>query len=356
VYFNSALSKKLLGNNYGMIFRELNKMEIIETRDTGQRYMGYPVYKYRLSEYYRGQEMQWLDLEDIKLKRKIKSYYDTHTAHLQWLKKSLNSLTIDKIGATLFINCRYTKGTEQYRRRELAIEMIANNPLAILTDNNSSGRVFTSYSCIPRDIRTFCRVNGKPLESMDLSCSQLYHFLPMVNEYVKHHGLETENIYGEGINYNDVEFFTEIVCGTQDSYSFFMSNSGYEGCRNDFKDTFFSNVWYCSNHKTVISPIRQYFDATFPTITKALDFSKSNIFQPYEEPQDRFKNFPIYLQAIERLNVVDNLTRGLIRDYPNSTFIPVHDGIDFSNGMKDITLERTSNLYKTKYGLLPRIK
>jgi len=359
ICLNAQILKQLLGNKYKTLLTDLVTDEIIEINHSylaGERSKGF-----RLTERYRT-GFKNIPMTESKLNRKIHVFGDTLQAmerkELKWLEPSLSKLEFDYNGAIQYLNANYSQyeyspetcqveKNDKYFSRLDAINKFNENPSRLLTNNNLSKRVFTTVAMLPRDIRHFVTIAGHKAVNVDVSNSQPFHFLPFLNDYC----LKYSN---EGIK-PDVKKFNTLVLNNK-LYSEVINDLGYTGDKVSFKVDFFKHIFY-SNHRAYYKHYaRDYFMTEFPTVYKAINYNKEHLNGHYTKPNERFKNFPIALQIEERKNVVDNIVKALVSQYPNECFIPIHDSIFCAEHNANLVSEQMKQVFVNQYGNYPAIK
>ncbi len=249
---HSILNHNLFGGNYRKIIRELILRGVIERKKIGNASFDYKksneISGYRLTEKYRYQYLQWIEIKDLKLKKKIKVYQQTQSARVSMFESSLRKLEFDYDRALKYVNKEYQHGTNQHKRRINIIEAIRKDKLYCLTDNNKPERVYSTFTILPKDLRQFYK---NDLVQLDISSSQLFHFIPDLLDYKeKYINPETTltDKYGNEITGNDTDLFIELVTnGT--FFTTVMNAIGFTGTKRDFKTKFFAEYWYCNSKK-----------------------------------------------------------------------------------------------------------
>lgn len=357
VNLNSVILKAYIGVKYTELIRELVKQGIIET--DGLAIQGYKSKGYRLTERYRGARVKWIELTDQKLKARLKVFLDTSRimSELEWLQKPLKDLSMDDKRATEFINDTYSGEVNKYNSRDIAIHNTKENPLNPFLQDNKGGRVYTSLSLMPKDLRPFCSVKGEPLVSIDISCSQPYHFIALAKTFTRENvnpEYTYTNVYGEEAE-NDLELYEYLACNNE-LYDYFIERMNFTGTKREFKDLFFAQVWYCDNPKNYHNEMQMFMDSEFPTISKALKHYKKNTQGFYTDSGDKFKNFPILLQHIEKNNVVDKIAKSLITNNPAIFIATIHDAIITTQGNESKVLNEMNKVFYNQYQNTPTIK
>lgn len=356
IKLDAVILKKLCGNKYREMLNELHSQGLIVCRDTGTTLQKRnrkgnliksenKVFEYSLSDLTRKQGLKQHTLTDNKLKGKLSVYRDTYISNLSWLKPSLDKIVIDRTRAIDFVYRNYAftppeKLNEKREKRIRYIDKIANNP-ANLLKQDKAGRVYSNVVCMAKDIRQFITVNGKELISIDISCSQLFHFIPLLLDYSGRQGIAP-----------DVKLFNDLVLQSR-IYEYLIEACNFKGSRGAFKDKFFSNIWYCSNEQPIKSPVRTAFKELFPTVWRAIRHYKENL-TGYS--LDTFKNFPIHLQKLESENIIDGILKDLTTSYPDKVFIPIHDCIMTTPENEKLVFETMQNYFSNKYGMIPTMK
>lgn len=355
---HSILNTDLFGGNYRKVIRELLLRGIIEKRIAGYASFNYgrtnEVMSYRLTEKYRYKYLQWIEVKDLKLKKKLQVYRQTLSARESMFINSLNKLEFDFDRAIQYVNSNYEYNSNQHKRRIALIKHLRNDKLFCLTDNNKPQRLYTSFSIMPKDLRQFFK---NDLQQFDLSSSQLYHFIPDLIKYrdrtVNGNHTQTDKYHNE-ITGGDVEIFIELI-SSGEFFNYAMKSMNFKGTKREFKNKFFAEFWYCDlNH--MVSPLRNFLECNFPTVSNAIKYYKQSLTFPYEKKAERFKNFPIRMQILERENIVDDICSKLIKENPEMVIIPNQDAIYCDSKHGDYVYNLMMNTLTEKINHKPYIK
>lgn len=355
---HSVLNTDLFGGNYKKVIRELVLRGVIEKRVTGYASFDYgksnEVTGYRLTEKYRNKYLKWIEIEDLKLKKKLMVYRQTLSARESMFVNSLNKLEFDFDGAIQYVNKKYRHGTNPHKRRIALIEHLRQDKLFCLTDGNKPQRLYTSFSIMPKDLRQFFT---NDLCQLDVSSCQIYHFIPDLIKYrdknISESYTKTDK-FGNEITGNDVELFIELVSnGTFFEYA--MKSINFTGTKREFKNKFFKEYWYCDN-SVMVSKLKNFLDCTFPTVSEAISYYKKSLRFPYDNKEERFKNFPIRMQILERENIVDDICGKLIKENPEMIVLSNQDAIYCESKHGDYVYNLMLNSLTEKINYKPYIK
>lgn len=342
------LKTDLFGFNYKKVINELAIKGIIEKKISGKKFK-HNITAYRLAERYRNSKFKWVEIKDLKLKRKLKVFQQTNEAKLDYLIPSLSRLNIDATGCYDYLNSKYDPIANRYKARVHAIHNLINDPTAI-TDDNKPKRVYNRLGMLPKDLRQFVTIHNEKLWQLDISSSQLFHFIPLLDDFLRSDFVNTD-IYGNETDTTDIEHFRSLVIGNQ-FYTYVMQGINYKGTKNDFKHKKFFKFWYGS--KPSNNRMTRFLMSEFPTITKAIQFYKNNLTGYYSGSQN-YKNFPIALQIAERENVVDVISKELYNENPEMTIIPNQDAIYTTEQSKEIVYNKMISTFTNKYAISPNI-
>jgi len=169
--------------------------------------------------------------------------------------KTINELNIDLNKAEVF--AKECTG-ERLLRTVREISIIHNNEKLIVAQDNKTGRIFTSFNLMKKELREFCSYKGESLKSLDLKSSQPYFLASL---------LLKENPYNK-----EVKKFYELVT-EGDLYEWLEEKWGgfeyrsKEETRNFVKKLFFAYL-YKKNQGTNCA--QMVFQDNFPEVYKII--------------------------------------------------------------------------------------
>ncbi len=146
------------------------------------------------------------------------------------------------------------------------------------------GRVFNALSGLKRELRPLLRLDGKPVASVDLSCSQPALLALCILEYMDHRGRHTYAATGsrggkgrKTYSYvvpcslsvcdppEDVVWFKRLVCEDGfDLYEHLAEKTGKS--RDEVKQRVLADVFAPKRHYP--SPVRDAFESDFPSVAR----------------------------------------------------------------------------------------
>lgn len=213
---------------------------------------------YRLTERYRNDEVVQVSYADLLLQEKAASReaildeFDT-AIDTEGYKESrlwLQALVIDKTSAESHIESHWKLGKSDYNFRREAVRRIDEKMFWFWTGRKSK-RAYHNLTNLPRDLRQFLSIDGKPLCQVDIACSQVV-FLHLI---LKEAGAIPEH---------------EI----QDMEALLISNTFYEAIappgvpRDRAKDRFYKEVLFAKRART--TKLTRIFDERFPSYSREI--------------------------------------------------------------------------------------
>jgi len=167
--------------------------------------------------------------------------------------KTLNKLTFDYHGAMNWLlsldkNVHFTKidGTLNINKFNCYYRMIqnVNDKKWIVVEDEKTGRIFTTFNLIKRELREFCYLEGEKLVSSDLKSSQPYFLASyLLNKYNDNKNVQ---LFFNTITTSDIyTYFLDRYVELNGSNSYedynttkFINETKYITCRNDVKPQF----------------------------------------------------------------------------------------------------------------------
>lgn len=204
VPLSALVLKDILGNGYKELTTWMIRAGIIEIDD--HYIVGERAKLYKLSSHYNTGKFKWVSCTSTSFKRKqYHSIYKKHTSKFVYetrligvLEKHFNSLTIDKEAAyqlvdEIYLNERKVILSGDKKSREIHLVKLRLrchsyrssidrvNEKAILKQDRFGHRLHTPITGLKKEFRQFVRYNGQRLVEIDLSNSQLFFILPLLD-------------------------------------------------------------------------------------------------------------------------------------------------------------------------------
>ena len=276
--------------------------------------------------------------------------------------KFLKPLTIDE-GYHQFIESRCDLSLDQYNNMMASATRIENNDIFFIVDD-TSGRFHSNVTNMAKPIRSYLRINGKPLVNLDIKNSQPYLSILLLTNPAKVSGLAKDPDFAamlENLKVSkskDVKKYISLV-KSGELYEFLMSEFSKAGVvltRQDTKQQVL-RILFAKNRKPnneVNRKAREIFITNFPTVHKI--FSKVRG-RARGDRYENYKRFAILLQSIEAHLILDVIVKRIRKEHPGSTVITIHDsimtGIDNRDveAIKEIMIEELTRFV----GYAPRI-
>jgi len=236
---------------------------------------------------------------------------------------TIKSLEIDMNKAISFAK---QFSNEKFLRVVRDIITIHNKENIIVTEDERTGRIFTSFNLMKKELREFCLYQGEPLDSLDLKSSQPY--------------LLSSLLLQEYPNNKEVQRFYELVTDS-DLYDWLIENWGftdifsYDESRTLAKKLFF-NYLYKKNQGT--NSAQQLISKEFPEVYELIKIKKST------------EEIWLSLQKLEASIFIP-----VCNEFVENGCLSVHDSLYFPKEFRgDIERALRENFHKfklTKYSL-----
>ena len=274
-----------------------------------------------------------------------------HTGVYAQIQQYLPSITIDADAARLFAYEAYInqmpirskkKGhklvldrfvdVQIYSHWLTVIDEIESGNYNLKVDHLKTGRVFTVISNMPRELRQFIRINGKPLVELDIAnCQPLVFCIHLLKAY------------GADVPADVAEYIR--LCSTGTFYKEVMKLVVAEGevvSADTFKPEFFGKVFFSTENKAY--KWRKRFADAFPNVSEAISQVKVN----------NYKELSIMLSNQESEIIIKNITARLYREGVTE-FTSIHDSLLCTADCVDECYNVILEEFK-KYGLSAHIK
>jgi len=230
--------------------------------------------------------------------------------------------TIDINGALQWIDNKYytersisINQKRSYTRMALAIE----DKHIFATKGERSGRIFTSYNTLKRELRDFCYIDGQKLISIDLKSAQPY----FISQRIKKDLPNAKDFYNT-ITKDDIYLFFLKQWNIDNPQGYYREynidqkrmEDIYLNTRDDIKPEFLKILFKIKGRK---SPIEDTFAKEFPT--------------EYRYIQDHKEDLAISLQREE-----SDIFIPVATSYADKGCLSIHDSLAFKRELlQDIT-------------------
>lgn len=213
--------------------------------------------------------------------------------------KAISKLNIDIDKARTFLS---TVSNDKYVRYHDQISTIVNNDFIVSVQSENTGRTYTSFNLMKRELREFCTLNGESLDSLDLKSSQPYLVASI---------LLKKNPYNREV----LAFYNLVV--NSDIYDWVIDklNITSDDSRTDAKKLFFSYL-YKKNQGT--TPVQNIMMKQYPEVYELIKDMKRK--------EDLWQTMQT-LEADIFIKVAD--------DFNKSNVLSVHDALYFPVSMKE---------------------
>lgn len=220
----------------------------------------------------------------------------------------------------------------------MSIDLIKAGIYSLRVEFNDSGRVYSAISSFPRLLRSYLRLNGKPLIELDCANSQPLLFAVYLRQYYK-------------VLTDDMLLWIKL-CEDGELYNYLMQLLSNNDCnvpdnKKEFKVKFFANLFYSTeskNHK-----YRTVFAQYFPNVAAAI--TKAKKVQPGKggKPELLTKQLSLLESEIMIKGVAQRLYDNKIND-----FVTLHDCILTTDNNVNEVYNVIKEEYE-KYGVSPKL-
>jgi len=222
----------------------------------------------------------------------------------QWLLDNLKNKLITK---------------NQYHIHQRVILSLDDKTGLFVVEDEKTGRVFTNFSCMKKELRKFCTIDNEHLNSYDLKSAQPYL---LISELIKQY------------NYQDLHELYNIITN-KDLYLYFISKSDKRLSRDESKIEFMRYL-YKDNRGSV--PFEIIIKKEFPNVYMIIRDFKNKL-------KKSNSNLALYLQRKESdifvMSMCNNISKGVLT---------VHDSVYFKNSLEqEIKNNLKQNLNNNQY-------
>jgi hypothetical protein len=276
--------------------------------------------------------------------------------------KFLKLLTIDE-GYHQFIESSSDLSIDQYNNMIASATRIINKDIFYIVDD-TSGRFHSNITNMAKPIRSYLRIDGKPLVNLDIKNSQPYLSTILLTNPSKISWMAKNPEFAATLEQlkvsrsKDIKKYISLVVNGE-LYEYLMqgfSKIGLELNRDETKRQIL-RILFAKNRMPkdeVNRKARQVFINNFPTVHKI--FSKVRGHAKGDHFQDS-KRFSILLQTIEAHLILDVVLKRISKELPRTIVMTIHDSImtgaetDNIEALKHIILEEFTRFV----GYPPRI-
>jgi len=248
-------------------------------------------------------------LAQYKILKSERFQIDVENAAL-WLVESLKNRTISK--NSFQVNMR-------------VVLSLDNKDGIYVKQDDKTGRVFTNFTCMKKELRQFCTIDNSPLQSLDLKSAQ--------PTFLAHHLLELYPLN------NDVKRFFEVITQSDiynhlDKYMFhketyveFMPDELRDNSKIEFMRWLFSDTRGMTEYDKAIQK-------EFPDVWKFVQ-EKKKIYKK------QGSNYAVELQKIEAKVFIEGTSESI-----SEGILTVHDSVYFKQGLEGRVEGLLSNALK----------
>ena len=326
---NAKRLRQILGTRFARPATELLiEMGIIETNRhylVGERSRGY-----RFSEPYRNAKFRLVkQIPNYRISAILQECMDgdlTLEAH-KFLFENQKRVTIDD-GVAVFLEQFQAESERQRDYYERSAEDIRDKEWRFASDKKT-GRVFNNITSLPKQLRQFLRLDGKPLVEIDVANCQPLLLLGLYNDADKERE-EFRRVVENGNFYETIDVLLEKPYGTER--------------RSELKDKIFTQVFFDRVWPTS-SKLCQAFQKRFPVLYERMVALKAA----------DHRRLALRLQSDEARIVISKVVTGIA----SSTRIPIltiHDSVLTKAEHVAEVKERLEAAFKEQLGVKPTLK
>lgn len=233
-----------------------------------------------------------------------------------------------------YINSTYSADTEQYNKVMASATRIVNGDFFYSVDNTSR-RFHSNLTNLPKGLRPYLRINGKPLCNLDVKNSQPYISTMILTNPSKVSWLAENSAFAMLLQNlkvtltEDVIKYVSLVVSGQ-IYEFLMQEFAVAGLNLTRQETKVQvlRILFARNRDPrdeTNRTARRVFRAHFPTVHKI--FSKVRGKVTTGDKFSKFSRFAILLQRIESYLMLDVILKRIYRELPGVIAVTVHDSV-----------------------------
>ena len=251
-----------------------------------------------------------------------------HSRQKEFLKQITIDAEFDK-----FMESNWTGNENQYNNIKASATRIINRDYFCKRDDTSK-RFHSNITNMSRDLRSFLRVNGKPLVNIDIKNSQPYLSSIILTDpkrvacFAKDEELKKLLMTIKIPKSPNIALYIELVTsGT--IYEYLVDEflkEGLELTRDDTKKQVLRTL-YARNRKPeneVNRQAREIFIDRFPGVDKVFSQIRGH---GKGEKFTTYKRFAILLQRIESYLVLDVIMKRVYKELPGDFAMTIHDSI-----------------------------
>lgn len=293
------------------------------------------------------------------LKKGKRKFLKNHCEQIKFLKR----LSIDP-ECINFINSNYSKDSDRYNNATASVTRIMNKDFFYCVDI-TSGRFHSNITNMPKEIRPFLRINGKPLVNIDIKNSQPYLSILLLTSPEKVSFLAKNPAFAKLLQSlvvsDNVDIMTYItLVNSGQLYEYLMDEFAKEGLvlnRDETKKQVL-RILFARNKmpkNNTNKKARIIFTNRFPSLHRV--FSEIRGYGSGDKFTN-FKRFAILLQSIESHLMLKVIMKRIVTLLPNIVALTIHDSILTSDSSPEIQTIHTIMVEElTKFiGFSPNIK
>ncbi|WP_419788693.1 hypothetical protein [Mucilaginibacter sp. SP1R1] len=261
-------------------------------------------------------QIEFLSL-DSSLIKKLNHRQQSQLMDIKQLNIIKKNIKLNEEGIK-YLEAKYGKLPESRRDILIAVQRTDLNLLGYFYGDffavrpDSKSRTYSNLTQTQRTKRKLIDFNGASLKMTDISNSQVLLCIPIIIEKMK----ALKAYHPDNLPPDFILFKT--LCEEGKIYDYLLKCSNFSGSRNEFKQQFFKEVFFCRNSKQ-LPPIKKAFVNQFPTIFHYITLYK----------QFNHANFATALQEFEASIMIDSVFYKMQNE--GKIVLTLHDAIICSN-------------------------
>ncbi len=340
--------------------KTLLELGIIERSEHYQK--GEVSYKYRFEQEYLSKYKR-IRLTNPKLLLRIEKWQTSmkkkNSKMYPSQNKYLRQLTIDP--EALNFVCKTITETDKFNYANASVIRLLNGDIYSKVDT-TSGRFHSNITNIPKGLRQFLRVNGKPLINIDVTnCQPYLSIVLLLNpnkaaEFAKHCPKFTMMLKDlQAQQTEDVRLYISLVYKGE-LYEYLTEEFNKRGqIINNRKDVKKKVLLILFDRNRNNSKARSIFNELFPEVNRIFSLVRGNVKGSRFE---NFKRFAILLQRIESHIMLNIILKRINTEYPEIITLTIHDSIMTLKSPDQI--ETVQNIMREEFfkivGFEPKLK
>ncbi len=248
------------------------------------------------------------------------------------LWEDLQHLTIHDSWEEAMPQFRESEWRREWAWREAHARIMAKDfwfTCSISKNYPNPGRLYTTFTSTPSQLRKYALLHGQPLVEIDVRCSQ-----PFLHASLLSQGDERErylNSVSQGSFYEDIAK---------------ASGLSEQSSRKELKEKIFSEIFYGRNRPIETSPVMTAFAELYPELTEAIRERKAGDYTRLSKD----------MQYLEAEIILHNSIPRIRKRAPGIRILTVHDAIYVPEHMELTVRAEIVGAFKETLGIVPSLR